>query len=394
MDQGSASGNTFQTDIPLRALRALAGIEGLEAGPLSPLARLASPEAPADREGMIAALEAMDGDWQWAVPALIDPGLTAAVFAGDGMSIQAGQYLWPDAGGGEPGFRVESGAAGLRLAGPVSISEVAAVLEAALDLGGVTEAIPLSLSLTNDQLWALAALVDTYVEAAARKRIARATGPPGALSAAEIFAAWQAGNGARDPSWSVALFSMLRPEAAPPDFGQRLPEVLSEMTDDGLLAVVEDESGNALEDIYIVSEELDILCRALSSGSTNFGLVIQRLRGAGEVEITAMGGWRTAGGVWLADMSALPEGGAELSLLGPGIIEKLLPRLFSPEAVDAGAPDDEARKAGTSAGCAEILAALRSEAGVAPAAAGRFCPACGEKIDPSARFCTQCGTAT
>ncbi|MCB1614124.1 MAG: hypothetical protein KDI60_20545, partial [Xanthomonadales bacterium] len=58
-----------------RALKALAELGELNGGPLSPLVRVSAPAGSADRDGLIAALERMDGAWESLMPALLDPGL-------------------------------------------------------------------------------------------------------------------------------------------------------------------------------------------------------------------------------------------------------------------------------------------------------------------------------
>lgn len=362
------------------ALKALGEFPDLVAGPLSPLARVEAPAEPADRNELIRSLESAGEVWRAAIPALIDPALTAVLMFGNTVSSLMGQYLWADGSGSEPGFRLELDGRNLSLTGPLTLDDVQVSLLDALSLSGVSNVTPMRMALSADQLWVFAALVDAYIEAAARRRLQRKTGPPPGFTANEIVAAWQAGIAGADASWSVTLFSLLNPDAVPQVFEQRIPGVMKEMDAAGLLAVLEGHAGDPLDEIYVLGPELDLLCRSLASGATNFGLVFQRRISAARVEATVMGGWRTGGGIWLADISSLPGGKAELSVYDPRLFLKLMEQVFKSDPEQAGEP--------VVAGGYTLESILARLKGGQPAT---VCQKCGAMPAPGTRFCGSCG---
>ena len=314
-----------------RALKPLGEVPGLRCGALSPLVRIAPPDAPSDRAGLVAALTALTGQWTWAAPALLDPRLTVAMMFGDGDTSAVGQYLWPDADALGPGFRASVTSETVRLAGPISGEEV---LLSCLDLAaldGVAEAEPLRMSFSLEQFWATLALLDAYRILLLRRRLSRQGGYPAGVSAAGLAESWKAGVAVLDPGWSVSLFALLRPDLVPPGFEARVAGVIDAMDGAGLLTRIAGERGDPLGDVYILGEGLDRLCKAVLAGIVHVGLTVERLRAEDEIELTTIGGWRTAGGFWLADLSAIPRGGSGevvVSLLGPsyfaGLIEGAL----------------------------------------------------------------------
>lgn len=393
------------------ALKALGELPGLAAGPLSPLARVEAPAGAADRAALVTVLEGISGSWKMAVPALIDPGMTVMLIFGDSDMTLMGQYLWSDPYGGGPGFRLELDGDDLHLTGPITIDDVRRRVQESLSLAGIAATDTLRMALNNDQLLVLAALVDAYNAAAARRRLSRIPGPPPGFLASEVMAAWQAGITNTDPSWSVSLFSLLNPEAVPRGFEQRIPAVMKKMADAGLLAILEDQAGKTPDDIYVMGVELELLCRSLSGSVTNFGLVVQRRLSADRVEATILGGWRTGGGIWVADLSALPDGNAELSLFDSSLFTELLEKVLGNAAGGAadatgtatantldsilaqlkgGGPQEGAGASGSQTGANDIT----TQSGQEPAPGKKqpaFCTKCGKPVQAGAAFCVYCG---
>lgn len=371
------------------ALKALGELPDIIAGPLSPLARIPAPSEPADRTGLIAALEGMGNPWRSAVPALIDPGVTIMVTIGDAVRSLMGQYLLADTDSAQAGFRLDLSGQELHLSGPVTIDDVQLSLLDALALSGVAKATPARMTLAADQLWALAALVDSYTVATARRRLERRSGPPPGFRADEVVAAWQAGIAGADPSWSVTLFSLLNPDAVPAAFAERLPAVMQEMAGSGLLGILDGQAGEPLDEIYVPGVELDALCRSLALGATNFGLVYQHRASAARVEATIMGGWRTGRGIWAADISSLPGGSVDLSVFDARLFLKLMEQIFKGGPGEPVVPGGHSRET--------VLALLKGEAAPVPAPPAAqtpkasFCPACGQELQQGAAFCVYCG---
>jgi hypothetical protein len=322
-----------------RSLKTLAEVPGQGCGGLSPLARIASPPEAADRPGLVSALRGLDGDAGWVVPALLDPRLTVALFLGDGERQLAGQYLWPDPCGARPGFQLSVEARDLVLRGPVTLEEAELTLKDFLALGSVAEASPVNLRASADELWALAALADTHHVAALLRRASRVTGPPTGLRVQDVVSTWQAGLAEPHLGWAVSLFSRLAPEAVPADFASRLPAVLAAMAHSGLLAALEAEAGDPLGDLYLLGEALESLCRGRSYAAIQFGLRLSSMREPDRAEVLLLGGWRTAGGLVAADLSAIAEDRVEILLLGPSAFSDLVEEVFRE---DPAAPPAEA----------------------------------------------------
>ncbi len=310
-----------------RALKALGEAPDLRCGALSPLSRIAPPDAPSDPAGLVGALGALTGQWTWAAPALLDPHLTIALLFGDGDTSLIGQYLWPDADARGPGFRAVVGKDDVRLAGPLSGDEVLLSCLDLVSLNGVGEAEPLKMTFDLEQFWATLTLLDAYRIALLRRRLSRQGGYPAGVSGPGLAEAWKAGLAVADPGWSVSLFAMLRPDLVPQGFETRVAGVVDAMDGSGLLGKLPGDPGDPLGDVYIFGQGLDLLCKAVLLGIVHIGLGVERLRAADEIEFTSIGGWRTSGGFWLADLSEIPLGGTgsvSVSLLGPRYFAALI----------------------------------------------------------------------
>jgi hypothetical protein len=311
---------------PMPALKALCELPGMRVGPLSPLARIAPPDAPSDRAALAGTLAPLSGPLSLAIPALLDPHRSVAVLFGDGDTALVGQYLWADPDAHTPGFLVDVARGNVRMTGPL---DDGAVLLTCLDLAainGVSETDLLRMSFGLEQFWATLALLDAYRMNLLRRRLARQGGSPTGVPATGLAEAWRAGLAVNDPGWSVSLFALLRPDLVPEGFEARVAGVLGQMDRDGLLAILAGDEGDPLGDVYILGEGLEMLCQAVMHGVVHIGLAVQRVRAAGEIEMTVVGGWRTLGGFWLADLSGIPIGGTgtvEVSLLGPRSVAAL-----------------------------------------------------------------------
>jgi hypothetical protein len=305
MSETTSAAAAQEIAFPKRALKALGEVPALRCGALSPLARISPPDAPSDRAALLDALTALQGQWTWAAPALLDPHRTVSMLFGDGDTSLIGRYLWPDAEARGPGFRAVVEKDAVRLTGPLSDDEVLLSCLDLVSLNGVAEAEPLKM----------------------RRRLSRQGGYPAGVSGAGLAEAWKAGMAVMDPGWSVSLFALLRPDLVPAGFEARVAGVVDAMDGAGLLAKLAGDPGDPLGDVYILGQGLDLLCQAVLAGIVHFGLSVQRLRAANEIEFTSVGGWRTGGGFWLADMSSIPLGGTGdvvVSLLGPSSFTELI----------------------------------------------------------------------
>ena len=386
-------------DISRRALKALSGIDGLTGGPLSPLARMQAPAGTADTGALVAAWEALDDTWRWAVPALVDPRRTIALVMGDGNTNVIGQYLFPDAEAYGPGFHVDVGEEAVSLTGPLSLGLLQVGLYSRLALEEVVELEPLRVDLAADHFWVLMACLDAYRAAALERRLLRAGGAPRGVGQAEIAKAWVDGISRINPGWVVSLFSLLVPDRVPRDLADRLPRLLPEMSRQGHLEEVAGPgAGGAL---YALPEALSPLLWGPTT-ALNFGLVLQRLAQPQTAESTVLGGWRTPGGIWLADLSDMKNNGVALVLAGPtlagGIIDdvfgddSLSPRwdefaMDTPYARDALVSRLRAMPEGGEPGTAAGVTAPEDRA----PASRRFCAGCGNPLGEGLAFCNKCG---
>lgn len=374
--------------LPLTALLALAQLPGLRCGALSPLARIAAPAGATDRDALAAALQALDGDWAALPAALLDPGLSVGLVVADRESQLLGQYLWPQAQGLGPGFRIGVAGGSLDAQGPLTLEDVELSLLNQLALGSCAEVPPERFALDAVQLWTLLALVDALGTAAALRQAARASGPPTGVTVGDIETAWNAGIARPNPGWAVSLAALLAPEALPADFPTLLRSTLASLQDTGLVVLLEGAPGDLLGDLVVPAAGLDLLCRGLSQGGIAFGLARSERVAEDRVEITRIAGWRTPGGIVVAELSALSEGRAELLVTGPSYLAQLMGELLG----TAGLPEGTAIPGAAEPSPTDLLALLAPPAAVAATAAPR-CSHCGAAARAGARFCAQCGKA-
>jgi hypothetical protein len=229
----------------------------------------------------------------------------------------------------------------VRLAGPVTNSDVLLNCLDLVSVGGVAESEPLKMSFSLDEFWATLALLDAYRMALQRRRLARMGGLPVGVSAAAFAEAWKAGVTVADPGWSVSLFALLRPDLVPQGFETRVAGVIDKMDGAGLLAKLAGDPGDPLGDVYILGQGLEMLCNAVLEGIVQFGLSVQRLRPKNAVEMMAVGGWRTSGGFWMADLGSVPPGGTGtvvVTLLGPSSFTDLIEYALGGNTQATGAP--------------------------------------------------------
>ncbi len=411
--------------ISRQALKALPRIEGLQSGPLSPLARMQSPAGSADAEALIAAWEPLDDTWKWAVPALLDPHRIIALVMGDGNTSVIGQYLFPDADAYGPGFNVNVGEESVRLTGPLSLGLLHVGLYAGLVLEDVTEVEPFRVDLAADHFWVLMACLDAYRAVALALRLQRSGGEPRGVRIAGIAKSWSDGISSFNPGWAVSLFSLLVPDQVPRDLPERLPRLLPEMNRKGHLQEFADPGGT----LYTPPEALSPLLWGPTT-AFSFGLATQRLAEPLTAESTVLGGWRTPGGVWLADLSDMKNGKVSLALTGPTLAEEIIdeilgddslappweeftmdtpytrdvlaPRLRAIPAADEHAAAGVSSSPGSCARCGEPLREgarfCRGCGSELPAAETVvadvrliFCPGCGNRLREGARFCRECG---
>ncbi len=420
---GDGSENAVGQPVEIRlsrvALKALADLPDMACGYLSPLARIGAPKGPSQREPLVAALEMMRGPWEWAVPALLDPHMTVALLLGDGETTLAGQYLWPDADGAGPGFKAAVEGQELRIEGPVDLLQVEQYLLEFLSLSAVPEIEPVRLSLNRDEFWATLALADGYRTATLRRKLAREGGRPLGIAVRDVVDAWQTGIASPNPGWSVSLFAMLAPAALPAGFQIRLPEVLETMGRSGLLERLEIGTGRLEDGTYLFGEGIEALLQALSGASMGFGLAVQRKRKLGEVELTVLGGWRSSGGLAVADVSGLQGGSVDMFLAGPQLLVESLDLILglrqdsSYEVVDA--PDRWRSFSMESPYRRELILSLLRNIPAAHRVApppslpgvgsgpvpisvqpdqviGAVCGRCGAQLKVGARFCVSCGS--
>ncbi len=360
--------------ISKQALKAFGELPDLRVNALSPLARMQPPDGAADKAALITALAGMDGPWLAAPPALLSPGRTVEVLFGDGDTARIGQYIWADPDGRGPGFRATIGKDVLRLAGPIEREDV---LLAALDLAampGVGELGPAAITFSLEQFWATLALFDAYRMTLLRNRLARGIGYPAGVTQQTLAEAWRAGIGRPDPGWCVSLFALLRPDLVPAGFEALAIPAIDEMDGADLLARLPGDADDPVGDVYILGPGLDDLCNAILDGVVQFGMSVQRLRAADEIDLATVGGWRTPVGFWLADMSAIPFGGTGpvvLSLLGPSSFSDLIDHVLGGNAQVPAGPFEMATEYSRDA----LLDALRPAAPVTAPEAVAAAPA-------------------
>ncbi len=382
------------TKISRQALQTLAGLKDTRLNPLSPLAIMelgVGGPAGAGREEMAASLEGMDGLWEWAAPALVDPRRTAALlFAGQGQD-RIGQYLFPDPEGAGPAFNVSPTAEGLELSGPWSLGEVRMAILDMFSLEAVADLPPVRLDLTRRQFLGLAALVDAYLVSRMTRGLMRVGGLPEGLSVDEVTEAWSNGIARTDPEWAVSMLSLLGPDPLPAGFEKDIPGILKELVGKGLLEQV-DLGGK--REYYAPRGVLKRLCLELAGSNAGFGLSLRRVEGPGRIEVSTLFGWRTAGGIWLADPSAGGEGPSLLQV-GPYLFMEFLTGLLEENSKEASG---DAFSIKTPFARDALVLRLRAVPDVVEAAPGEqapdpaaFCAACGNPIGEGLSFCNKCG---
>lgn len=380
-----------------RALKALSGPEGITGGALSPLAAMEAPAGAGAADELISAWGSLDGAWKWSVPALVDPHRTVAFLLGDGNLNVVGQYLFPDADGCGPGFEVEVEEHGVELAGPLSLGELKIGFYSRLDLEEVAEPEPFRMNLPADHFRVLAACLDAYRSAALGRRLLRMGGAPPGVALAEIVEAWADGTSMLNPGWAVSLLSFLSPATAPQDLAVKLPRLLRKMSRQGYLKEVGDAGSG--QTLYSFASGLAPLLWGLTT-ALNFGVAAQRLVLPQAAEVTILMGWRSARGIWLADLGDMENGGVTLILAGPMLATDLIDEALGDESL---APPWDEFVMETPYGRDAMISRLRRlQAGEEAEAAGRgkgeppapsFCTRCGSPLVKGAAFCRKCGTA-
>jgi hypothetical protein len=208
----------------------------------------------------------------------------------------------------------------------------------------------------------------------------------------------------------VSVFSPLAPQAVPADFAGRLPAVLDGMEAAGLLTRLPGDPGDPLGDLCLLGEELEGLCQGLGATAMLFGLCVSRLVRPEEVERATIGGWRTAGGLLVADLSEIESNKVHLCRMGPRYFRDLLAgvlrfaeRTVPPASGPSPSPADLLRalqgEARVCPGCGAPVEAGWAFCGAcrqplpapAPAEAPQFCAECGAAWAPGASFCAECG---
>ncbi len=269
-----------------------------------------------------------------------------------------------------------------RLAAPEAPADAAgtAVL---LNLYGLADQPVLAMTLSASQFWVLAAIFDAYRTALGIRRLSRLGGTPLGVMVPDVIEAWKTGLEARNPGWAVSLFSLLAPDAVPEDFGGTLRQTLEEMDDADLLMVLEGDLSAGKGATIVFSEGLELLAAGLSSQLFLYGLTVQRVRAPGEVEVTALGGWRTPSTLWLVDLTGIEDDEVQLVIANDELMTEMLDELLG------GEPDE-----GFAMDTPHTADALRAKLAAAPVLAptvARFCRHCRAETVPGARFCDECG---
>jgi hypothetical protein len=369
-------------DLPLRSLAALGEAGDLTAGALSPLGRVAAPDGPADRVGMVGLLDEIEGVSPWAPAALLDPHLTVGIIVGDEDAPAIRQYAWPDAEGRGPGFEFAVTDEALQMRGPVDAFALREGLLGLLAPGELPVAPAVAMTLSGGQMWVLAALSDAWRTSLAVRRLSRLGGKPQGVMAPAVIEAWGTGLERRNPGWAVSLLAMLLPDAVPGDFARGLRGILEEMDDAELVMLLEGELSAGPGATIVFGEGLERLIASLAGQHFMFGLTVQRLRAPGEVELTALGGWRTPNALWLVDLAGIETDEVELVLANEELVEAAASELLG-----AGADESFTMETPyTAEALRERLAAPVSEG-------AKFCRHCGAETVAGARFCRGCGKA-
>ena len=295
------------------------------------------------------------------------------------------QYAWPDAEGRGPGFEFAVTPEALQMRGPIEILELREGMAALLRLDSLPDTPPAAMALSANHFWALTAIFDAYRTALGIRRLSRMGGTPLGAMVPDVIEAWKMGLQARNPGWTVSLFSMLVPDAVPESFEMSLRQTLEEMEDSDLLVLLDGDLSAGPGATIVFDEALEALASGLASQLFLFGLTVQRLRAPGEAEVTALGGWRTPGALWLVDLSGIEDDEVGLLLPDHDLMTGVLDDLIGSEPDDAFTMD-------TPHTTVALRAALAQVPTVAPATPTvRFCRHCRAETVPGARFCNSCG---
>lgn len=383
-------------DLPMKNLAALGQVPGLAAGGLSPLVRVTAPEAPPDPVGMDRLLDDIEKMSPWAPAALLDPQLTAGIIVGNEDTPSLRQYAWPDAEGRGPGFEFAVTAEALQMRGPMEIVELREGMAALLRVDELVGVPALTMTLTAGQFWALTAIFDAHRTALGIRRLSRLGGMPLGVMVPDVIEAWKTGLQTRNPGWAVSLFSMLVPDAVPESFEMSLRQALGEMDDADLLMVLDGDLSAGPGATIVFGEDLEALASGLASQLFLFGLTVQHLRAPGEVEVTALGGWRTPGALWLVDLSGIENDEVQLVFAGGELMVEMLDELLGGEpdpdfAMDTPYASDTLRAKLAVAPTAPEPAA--PEPAVTAPTQVRFCKQCGAELTVGGRFCGKCRAA-
>lgn len=385
------------------ALAALRDIPGLNAGPLSPLARIAAADTTPDTTALVAALDAMPGVWSACPSALIDPRLSLAVIVADRRVQQSGQYVWADACGRGPGFRVEAKTAVVEVTGPIHLEELEELLLERLSPAGVATPEPVRLQLDAAAVWGLLALVDAHGTASLIREAARADGPLPALQRRDLQESWQLGLSRPNPGWAVSMAALLAPDLLPTSADAALVG-LSALEEAGLLTPLAGKPDDPLGELLLPGGVLELLCDGLGRQSIRLGLLRMERSGPAELQIIRVMVWRLAGGYVLLDLSALAEDRAELLLFGASRMLELLGEMLGMQQEAASLPAAptptpvELRKAlmqvatASSPAVQPRIPATPRPSPARPTSSGpRYCSQCGAEVNDAARFCGSCG---
>lgn len=381
----------LQLSLSAAALQTLALPPALDCGPLSPLARMPMPTQVADPQALRAALEQPDAGT--ALATLLDPGLLLTLLLDDPEQPTLASYLFADPGGGE-GWRVEVGAEGLGIGGPVALEDVAAALDDWLAPGGVGALAPQRLGLHAAEVWTLLALVDAWQGLQQLRRGLRLPGPPMALSRADLVQAWTLATTTQRPGFAVARARLLCPDQAPQHVDAGMSATLDALEQAGLLLQLPGTFERGDDTTLLPVGGLAALC-ALLADARGFALLRAESE-AGLLRLDCVLGWRSPAGIALLDLSRLAEDHAELLLCGPQVATPLLAHLLAARAggADTGRLRRRLEELHARLGMSTLAASAVLPPPLPRAAGGpvaRHCAQCGAAVSATARYCGSCG---
>lgn len=396
------------------ALQALRRIPHLVVSPLSPLAHL---EPKAERDDPAALLRTWQQEhevWTWAMPALMNPHRAITLLMGDTDTAVLGQYLWEDPYGLMPGIRVGIEPEQIAVEGPILPETVLMGLLETLHLSGMRETEPIRIQLSKRAFWTVMTLLDAYRMALLKNRLLRKGGFPKGVSLRLLQEAWVLGCSQKDLGWAVTMYASLLPDDVPPNFEAALPQALVELSEAGLLSVLNPEDGREDEPIYVFDEALEVFFQTLVPSSMLFGLVVQTIQQPEQVAYSVLGGWRSSSGIWLADFAEFATGSVELMFVGSHFLHTALETLIITDSLTTNvqpySPDQryhpdvlaralmDTRKTINPTPVVTIpvnpaFGEVQVSVSDHPPVAEQSCSTCGHPLAPDARFCAQCGMA-